>query len=395
VSLLGLDSALERLPQLAELWLIHFNPTGLVLIGIGLVVLAHRRNWPVLILTVPFALIQQIFNLFYGIGDIFVYYIPLYLVGALWAGFGVWGVGQLLVGKWAGGIARQAAIDKRLRGSQVAVQFALFAAILLFAILPLTRYYAEIDQSGNNAARQMWSAILAAEPPVDAILISNDRNEIVPLYYLQAVEGIAPNITGLFPLLTSEERFANVGAVVQTALDAGRRPVYLIKPMEGLAVRYELAPASPPLVRVVQTVDEETVPYPLAMAYGPLTLLGYDWQTRGDVVDVTLYWRVEQPIDANYTTTVQIFNAEGTRIAQSDRPAGEPYYPTSLWKEGNVLQDRHTLSLGEDVTPTQMLIAMYRQIAQPGDPSQSKLIYLAPPLEGIAIDQGRRTEDGR
>lgn len=49
----------------------------------------------------------------------------------------------------------------------------------------------------------MWDAILA-DPPDNAILISNDRNEIVPLYYLQAVEGKAQGVTGIFPLLTQK-----------------------------------------------------------------------------------------------------------------------------------------------------------------------------------------------
>ena len=38
---------------------------------------------------------------------------------------------------------------------------------------------------------------LAAQPPADAILISNDRNEIVPLFYLQAVEERAREELGM------------------------------------------------------------------------------------------------------------------------------------------------------------------------------------------------------
>ncbi len=45
-----------------------------------------------LALTLPFGVMLQVFNLFYGIGDIYVYYIPLYLIGAIYAGVGVFGV---------------------------------------------------------------------------------------------------------------------------------------------------------------------------------------------------------------------------------------------------------------------------------------------------------------
>jgi hypothetical protein len=44
---------------------------------LGVFFWGHLRNWPVLLLTLPFALMLQIFNLFYGIGDIYVFYIPL------------------------------------------------------------------------------------------------------------------------------------------------------------------------------------------------------------------------------------------------------------------------------------------------------------------------------
>ena len=36
--------------------------------------------------------LQQLFNLFYAIGDILVYYIPLYLIACIWAGFGAYGL---------------------------------------------------------------------------------------------------------------------------------------------------------------------------------------------------------------------------------------------------------------------------------------------------------------
>ncbi|MBX2997957.1 MAG: DUF2723 domain-containing protein [Caldilineaceae bacterium] len=387
VSLLGIDGALARLPQMVEFWTIHFNATGLALVLIGLIALVRARRWPILLLTVPFALIHQIFNLFYGIGDIFVFYIPLYLMGAIWAGFGVWQIGRI--------VERPQIADEPIPNPQSPVpnpqsptpspqsptpnpqyllQFALFAAILFFTILPLTRFFGEIDQSGNNMARTMWNAILAADPPEDAVLVSNDRNEIVPLYYLQAVEGLAPGITGIFPLLTPEDRFGDVGSVIETALAAGERPVYLIKPMDALSVRFNLEASMPPLVRVESIVDAANVEHPLGLIFGPLTLLGYDRQIADG--EIALYWRVDAPLDGDYTTTVQIFDATGNRIDQSDQPPGHPFYPTSLWKVGDILRERHQVSLN-NAAPARLLVAMYRR--SPG--ADTELIYLAPSLE--------------
>ena len=113
--------------------------------------------------------------------------------------------------------------------------------------------------------------------------VSNDRNEIVPLFYLQAVENRAKGNTGLFPLIAPDARFADIGTTVQTALDAGasvqpNQPVYLIKPMDGLEARFALEPATPPLVQVTGAAAAAKPAIASDAVYGPLRLLGYDMQ---------------------------------------------------------------------------------------------------------------------
>ena len=81
------------MPTAAILWLRHFEWPGLLLMAVGIFVLVRLRNWPVLALTVSYFVLQQVFNLFYAIGDIFVYYIPLYLVACIWIGFAGAGIG--------------------------------------------------------------------------------------------------------------------------------------------------------------------------------------------------------------------------------------------------------------------------------------------------------------
>ncbi|MBP8109315.1 MAG: DUF2723 domain-containing protein [Caldilineaceae bacterium] len=92
VSFFGLGQALARLSEAGMLWLDHFTWVGVGLIGLGLIVLIWDRRWVLLALTLPFGVMLQVFNLFYGIGDIYVYYIPLYLIGVIYAGWGVFGV---------------------------------------------------------------------------------------------------------------------------------------------------------------------------------------------------------------------------------------------------------------------------------------------------------------
>ena len=383
VSFLSPSQALARIPEAANLWLLHFTWPGLALALLGLAFLVGQKRWPIVLLTLPAFLLLQIFNLFYGIGDIYVFYIPLYLFAALWAGCAVeWLIGLSERRRTADGgpqtVDEPPNTQYPIPNTRPALWFAIL--LLLPASLFLTHFPA-IDQSGNPTARQMWEGILAAQPPDDAILVSNDRNEIVPLYYWQAVEGKAAGLTGLFPLLTPEDRFADVGAVTATALAAGERPVYLIKEMAGLEAKFELEQATPPLVRVVGTVDEAMVDQRLDLAYGPLTLLGYRLDQTGEKPSLALFWRVNERMQADYTTSVQLFDAAGQRLAQDDRPPGGIFYPTSLWKEGEIVRDVHPLPAGALTGAVRLQLLMYTRPVTAPDKTQPELIQLAPALE--------------
>ena len=215
---------------------------------------------------------------------------------------------------------------------------------------------------------------MAAEPPADAVLVSNDRNDIVPLFYLQNVEQRGQGMTGLFPLIMPGNRFADIGATVDTALiDGGDQPVLLIKEMPGLEIKYTLSPQTPPLVAVLGpaiTAPPETA---VEQSLGPLHLAGYDWDDNADgTVSVDLHWRVDGRVDSDYTTTVQLFDAAGEKIGQDDHAPGGRYYPTSFWKPGEMLLGSHQIVLAEGAMPATLLVGMY---------TGPEFEPLAPPLE--------------
>ncbi len=65
---------------------------------------------------------------------------------------------------------------------------------MLLFLLPLSALSSgsnRLDLSANRAAR-VKGRDLAAAPADNAILISNDRDEIVPLFYFQYVEAAPP-----------------------------------------------------------------------------------------------------------------------------------------------------------------------------------------------------------
>jgi hypothetical protein len=316
-------------------------------------VLAARRQWPLLWLTGGSFVLLTGFNLFYTIGDIAVFYIPSYLVACAWVGVAVaWlaeAVGRLAGRRWVG-LGEGASI----------VLAVLLAALPVYLFLS---HAAAQDRSRDNTAADGWQALLAANPAPDAVLVSNDRDELMPLWYLQQVDGVRPDLAGVFPLLLAEPGWLDVGQAVDSALSTGR-PVYLIKPMPGLEVKAELGqPAPSGLTPVLGPAISGAPAVAADAALGDaLRLLGFDMQPAGDAVQIDLFWQPLRPLNADYTSFVQVLAANGDKIAQSDQQAGGVYYPTSLWQPGDTLRDRHTLTLPAAAPPGpyQLLVGMYR-----------------------------------
>lgn len=352
-----LRDALAQIPQAAWLWQYHLGWVGLVMMAAGLVWLKVTRRHAILIATLFYVIAQQLFNLFYNIGDILVYYIPLYLVGAIWAGFGM---AALVTGQWntsqtplkvtsppdqgQGQRQGQAQVQEPGQGLR-SVGMVVGIAILLLVMLELPVTSKQIDQSTSTVERDQWEQILAADPPANAILVGNDRNEIVPLFYLQTVEQRATGITGLFPLIAPDPRFRDIGATLDTALrEGGDQPVYLIKPMPGLEIRFDLQPVTPPLVQVQ---ERATTPPSVRVdqPYGPLQLLGYDLIPGTEGIELVLHWQVNEPLAENYVATAQLLGPNDEKLAQDDHLPGGDYYPTALWKVGDQLLVRHNLPL--------------------------------------------------
>jgi hypothetical protein len=287
------------------------------------------------------------FNLVYTIGDVFVLYIPSYLVVVLWL---------------AAGVGFLAQIGHRLAGKR---QWASALAVLSFLVLPLymgISYYAKVDQSQNITARTGWEAILARPPPSGALLISNDRNEIMPMWYFQYVDGRRPDLLGLFPLITAD--YPSLGHVLDLALSTDR-PIYLVKEMPGVGVKVRVETEGQ-LWQIIGPAVEEEPTYALGERLDDaVVLVGYDRSPHsphpGGSLQISLYWEALRPLEATYHSFVHLLDAKGHKIAQSDQQPGGDYYPSTLWRRGERLRDDHTLTVPVDapVGVYHLLVGMY------------------------------------
>jgi hypothetical protein len=373
---------------------------GLLLGLLGLIWLATRSR-SLLALTGLSFLALAGFNLVYGIGDIYVYYIPAYMIWVLWMAVGVAACGR--VGVWVYGRGRErrgkGAGEQRSEGAgesalatrnpnRLVYLFAFLLGLLAFA-LPLyllIAHFPQIDRSHDNSVRTAWEVILSQPIPQDAILVTNDRDEMVPQWYLKYVEGRRPDLTGLFPLIQPESEWADVGAVAESAVLSGR-PVDLIKPMPGLEVKFALEPVQTQaqgtmgaLERVLGPAAPQPPEQAAAAVYDDtIRLAGYDLNPAalvpGGTAEITLHWQPLKNLVADYTTFVHLVDADGVKLAQSDHQPGGAYYPTSLWKPDEVLADRHMLTLPSSLghPPYAIVVGLYDSAADMrplGEPQQ-------------------------
>lgn len=341
----SVDLSVDLGERLAMAWRLLHQELGWIGVGLALVGAASlavhrpaagpvRRQRALLALTGLAYLTIVAFNLVYAIGDIYVLFIPTYLVIALWlaAGVGLLAqVGQRLFPTW---------------------HWASAVIVLPLFILPLHmgfRHYAEVNQSQNTAARTGWEAILDEPLPSGATMISNDRNEIMPMWYLQYVDRRRPDLLGLFPLITSD--YPTLGHILDLALSTGR-PIYLIKEMPGVEAKVRVE-ARGPLWQVMGPAVEREPSHILDERLDEaIVLVGYDRSpsspSPGKPLQISLYWEPLRPLAAEYHTFVHLTDAAGHKIAQSDRQPGGLYYPTTLWRPGERLLDAHTLTMPAD-----------------------------------------------
>ncbi len=378
----------ERFRLVGDLLWQQFQGAGILLAAVGLFTLAQRRRFDLLLLTGLSSLAFTAFNLIYFIGDVFVLFIPVWLFVSLWLGLGGLRVAHEIAARFVRikGSHRDLLIFTELGPPFEQRVYRLITLTLIGLILGggtiwLTLQNISLSQADNVAARDRWLEILAEPLPTGAVLISNDRNEIMPLWYYQYVEQRRPDLLGLFPLIVTDPAYRTVGRVLDQALASGR-PVYVIKSMPGLSLKADLEPAgslyrataidSPPTTRL----DIDLPPVTVTTDRGEsltetIRLRGYDVTPTsiraGQPLTVTLRWHVTHPLTTDYTSYVHLIDAQGQGLTQSDQRPGGDIYPSSAWAVGEQVRDRHTLTLPEDLEPGryQLRVGLYYQ-PEPG-----------------------------
>jgi len=353
----------ERAGMAAGLLRQQFGPVGLALAAAGWLWLLWRTRRSALALLLAYAAVVA-FCLVYLIGDIADLFTPSYIIVALCIAAGVHALAETA-----------SRVVSSLAGPVV------LAAAALLPLALLAGNWQAVDMSGRRETRTAWESLLAAPLPQGAVMVSNDRDEMTPMWYMQYVEQRRTDLTGLFPLITPGEDFASLGALLDWLLARGQQPL-LIKPMPGLDIKYTVEPGG-----VLPQVTGYAAPRPLAPQTtlnasfgGQMQLVGADAPvvaSPGTTLAVTLYWTPQTAMSEDYHVFLQLVDAGGQRVQGSDHRPGQAFYPMSAWRMGDVLADRHALAL-----PAGLAAGDYALVAG---------VYRYPALTRLTVGDGQET----
>jgi len=100
---------------------------------------------------------------------------------------------------------------------------------------------------------------------------------------------------------------------------------------------------------------------PLVSFADSFDLLTWVFDYGSDPPELWLWWRATAAPPADYTIFVQLFDATGALLAQADAPPNDGLSPTSIWREGDVIEDVHRFPAGTVIPPDgRILIGAYR-----------------------------------
>jgi hypothetical protein len=365
-----------RISIVARLFVEDWGLTNLALAAMGLGYLALRQ-WRVALLLGVSWLGFTFYALNYYVPDLAVFLLGAQIVVALW---------------WSAGVSAVAGLLLRLkgwRGLGLAVCGLLFIPVLLLAV----RTWPQVDRAQDDGLIPWGKAVLRQPLAANAAILV-DSEKIAPLYYLQQIEGIRPDLE--IVVLPDEAAYR---ADLHTRLGAGQ-PVYLARFVPGLEATYHLRSAGPLTeVGLLPLTQQPVTATPAQLVFGDIRLVGYEIAPEGPYARretaVTLYWQALKPMSQPFHVYLRWAGQEPL-MAAGQHPAGD-YYPTYAWQVGEIVPDFYQLP--HPVSPQAQDRQLQLAIAPPYTPTpdlawQTVAHVRVPATGGLELSQPLRIRLG-
>lgn len=335
------DASVAALRDLPTQLMHQINWLGALTALFGFGALAWRRKFAVAAFAVYGFGALVLFASIYHIGDIADYYTPAYFFACLALAEGIAFVIHLL------------RTHPYSRGSTLPA----IALLAFFALLPLQNLFGNFVFQNHRLdaeTRVQWENLLKSDLPSNAILLSNDRDEMTPLYYLQYVENKRADLRGLFPRIATGAQYDNVIALVNRVA-ASERPIYALKPIPALFMKYIVAETKNGLWKI------HVMPLPQlknasdAALSDALRVRGWDVidgdAAPGESLTLLLQYEPLQKLARDYKFSVQLYRGKNKVAQGNDHLPGEGEYPPTRWRAGEILQDEFVIALAPDLEP--------------------------------------------
>jgi hypothetical protein len=317
----------------------QLGPLGLALAAVGVAGLVRRPR--ILLLTGLAFLAFLLFGILYRAPDLEVFFIPAFLIAAIWAAAGLDHALDLL----------------RIRGPSLAMRRVLAGCSLVLVLASIVqpvsiaaRAYPEVDLNRRWEVHD-WGELLLrprlAEGTVVGLL-----GEMTLLRYLQETEGIGVGLE----TLVADKPAARLAAV-EAGLARGQT-VYVTRSLQGLAGRHSLSCVvgamdvggkTEALIRVGDPVyDVPSIPNRTDLEPLPgLELLGYGVEehsahARGWTT-LRLWWRAGQGMSESLKISARLLESQGMVAAVTDSEPVAWTYPTTAWRPGEVVADAYEI----------------------------------------------------
>ncbi len=207
-----------------------------------------------------------------------------------------------------------------------------------------TSTYRQVDASAENPLVN-WGRSTLALPLDDGAIILADSDKFPPLYYLQQVEHLRPDLT--ISVLPDEAAYrAEIGRIAALPVD-NRPTIYLARYLPNLTGRSE---AVGPLVdfNPTKTYSESSTPAAAMLDFGSFHLV--DWQLGSandylsDKISLSLTWQVAQQPDIPLQIYTRWRPGASTEQVNSFAPI-HGYSNSVTWPRNAIINDFYLLEM--------------------------------------------------
>ncbi|MBN1991925.1 MAG: DUF2723 domain-containing protein [Anaerolineae bacterium] len=335
----------------------HFYTLVPGFVGIFYLLWVGRRK--ILALTGLAFLTYFTFNIFYRVTDIEVFFIPVFLIWAMWSGVGATFLLQIAAGAGRAANRRPGMLEgsistgfMKLSAWRVALT-GLTLVIFGFIIFQNIRATRPLLAQRNTWHVHDYGLDILRQPFEDQAAIVGLVGEMTLIRYFQQTETMRPQVETIAADLEADRL-----VTVEKLLREGKS-VYLTRELRGAPERWFLG-AVGPLIRVgpapLSALPEEVVPANQT-AVPEITLAGYGVSRVPHTgagpapVRLALYWRAEAIISANLKVSARLLNQAGEIVTATDAAPVHFAYPTTAWRPGEIVSDVYDLTLPVDSPP--------------------------------------------